>query len=100
MKAGELKGLLDGLQDDTFIGIIVDDSYFEIGDIVVENGRLTKTDYLTLIIFNPYDYKRQFTIGDLRCALAKCPDDALVVVDDDIPWLPNKFENGNFYVNG
>ena len=51
MKVGELKGLLDGLLDDIYIGIVFDEYYFEIGDIVVENGRLTKTDYLTIIIF-------------------------------------------------
>jgi hypothetical protein len=100
MKVGELKGLLDGLQVDTFIGIVFDEYYYEIGDIVVENGRLTKTDYLTLIIFNPYDHKRLLTVKDLKGALVKCPDNAFVVVDDDIPWQPNRFENGNFYVNG
>lgn len=98
MKVGELKGLLDGLQDDTLIGIISDEfpCAFTVGEI---NASIN--EYFTLVENNSCKHNRYLTIEDLRYAISEMADNALVYVKFlDRTWQPNRFENGNFYVNG
>lgn len=95
MKVGELKGLLDGLQDDTFIGITMNEDVFAVGEI---NASIN--EYFTLAEYNSYKHNRYLTIEDLRYAISEMADNALVYVKLlDRTWQPNEFRNGNFYVN-
>lgn len=95
MKVGELKGLLDGLQDDTFIGITMNEDVFAVGEI---NASIN--EYFTLVEYNSYKHNRYLTIEDLRYAISEMADNALVYVKLlDRTWQPNEFRNGNFYVN-
>lgn len=94
MKVGELKGLLDRLQDDTYIGINVDEDIFGVGEI---NANINK--YFTVVEYNSYKHNRFLTIEDLKYAISEMEDNALVYVKLDKIWQPNRFENGNFYVN-
>ena len=97
MKVGELKGLLDGLQDDTLIAIIFGEFpyVFKVGEI---NANIN--EYFTLVENNSYKHNRYLTIEDLKYAISEMADNALVYVKFlDRTWLSNKFVNGNFYVN-
>lgn len=95
MKVGELKGLLDGLQDDTFIGITMNEDVFAVGEI---NASIN--EYFTLVEYNSYKHNRYLTIEDLKYAISEMADNALVYVKLlDRTWQPTNFENGRFYVN-